>query len=75
MYSLDVLIPENVFELLILPQVAGVGFVALIEGFNLHFKRTASGTNSNDPNKWQNLREETSVKRYPNRVTLCFKRV
>jgi hypothetical protein len=31
MYSLDELIQENVFELLILPQVAGVGFVALIE--------------------------------------------
>jgi hypothetical protein len=29
--TLDELIPENVFELLILPQVAGVGFVALME--------------------------------------------
>jgi hypothetical protein len=29
--TVDELILENVFELLILPQVAGVGFVALIE--------------------------------------------
>jgi hypothetical protein len=28
--AVDELIPENVFEILIPPQVAGVGFVALI---------------------------------------------
>lgn len=41
--TVDELIIENVFELLILPQVAGVGFVALIEDLTYTSRELRAG--------------------------------